>query len=346
MKSPHADALAHKVRRNVNGTVIVAGTHAPMFSIVIPTFNVEKYIARCLDSCIAQEDGDFELVIVDDCGHDQSIVIAERYAVRDGRIRVVRHDRNRGTFATRRTGVDASRGSYVIFLDPDDALQPHALSTIRRLSTVEPADIIVVGVQTIPPRRWWTTRSSLRLANGRYSREVARLAFLSNKNFALGTPGKIYARPLLEDAYRLMPFVDDHFVYAEDAVLFFACACLAQSMYVHAEQLYDYHRNTESITSAEIVRESDRRATNLNRAITYIAEVARKFHSPDTRRASEAIQARLRAEQLFHDRHENINAGACGRYWKTMLNCYQLHRNHRYLTRAAICAVTLGRVRL
>ena len=85
-------------------------------SVIIPVYNVERYIARCLDSILAQSFRDFEVVIVDDCGTDNSMMIVEQYASKDDRF-VVRHNKqNMGLMWTRREGYLNARGEYFVFL--------------------------------------------------------------------------------------------------------------------------------------------------------------------------------------------------------------------------------------
>ncbi|MBF7048155.1 glycosyltransferase family 2 protein, partial [Campylobacter volucris] len=95
-------------------------------SIILPTYNVEKYIARALDSCIKQSFKDIEIIIVDDFGNDKSIDIAKEYASTDERIKIIYNDKNLGTFASRNIGVLNSSSPYIMFLDPDDYLELNA----------------------------------------------------------------------------------------------------------------------------------------------------------------------------------------------------------------------------
>ncbi|MFK0508330.1 glycosyltransferase family 2 protein [Campylobacter jejuni] len=95
----------------------------PKISIIMPTFNVEKYIARAIESCVNQSFKDIEIIIVDDCGSDKSINIAKEYAKKDERIKIIHNEKNLGTFAARNNGVKHSNGEYLMFLDPDDYLE-------------------------------------------------------------------------------------------------------------------------------------------------------------------------------------------------------------------------------
>jgi CDP-glycerol glycerophosphotransferase len=97
----------------------------PRVSVVVPVYNVEEFLETCLDSLAAQTFEDFEAILVDDGSTDRSGEIAQRYAERDPRFRVVRQE-NGGLSKARNTGADEARGEFLVFLDSDDALPPNA----------------------------------------------------------------------------------------------------------------------------------------------------------------------------------------------------------------------------
>ena len=92
----------------------------PRISVIIPVYNVESYIERCLTSVISQSFQDFECICVDDCGNDSSIDIVQRFVKNDSRFKVVSHEKNRGLSAARNTGLDYASGEFVICIDSDD----------------------------------------------------------------------------------------------------------------------------------------------------------------------------------------------------------------------------------
>ena len=98
----------------------------PLISIILPTYNVEKYIARALDSCINQTLQDIEIIVVDDKGQDKSIDIAKEYASRDNRIKIIDNIENKGTYEARNVGVRNASSELIMFLDPDDELEFNA----------------------------------------------------------------------------------------------------------------------------------------------------------------------------------------------------------------------------
>ena len=103
----------------------------PKISVIIPVYNVEAYLAECLDSVCSQSLREIEILCVDDSSTDGSLRILEEYAAADARIRLFRNDENRGVGAARNRGLDAARGEVVYFLDSDDRIAPGTLEKIR-----------------------------------------------------------------------------------------------------------------------------------------------------------------------------------------------------------------------
>lgn len=98
-------------------------------SILVPVYKVEKYLSRCIESVIAQDFTDWELILVDDGSPDYSPEICDEYAQKDARIRVV-HKENGGLPSARLAGFKEARGKYVVFLDSDDWLMPNAIGVL------------------------------------------------------------------------------------------------------------------------------------------------------------------------------------------------------------------------
>ena len=117
-------------------------------SIVIPIYNVESYIERCLLSVVSQSYQAFECILIDDCGTDGSMNFAEQFIQNyQGKIlfRIVRHDHNGGLSAARNTGMKAAKGDYVYFMDSDDAITPDCLNTLVSLAERYPEADYVQG---------------------------------------------------------------------------------------------------------------------------------------------------------------------------------------------------------
>ena len=114
-----------------------------MISVVIPVYNVDKYITDCLESIVSQTFSEWEVVMVNDGSSDRSVEICKSFCERDSRFRVLEQE-NRGVSAARNTGIDACRGEYIFFMDADDTLSAQGLSLV--ISTVSSEDVdMVIG---------------------------------------------------------------------------------------------------------------------------------------------------------------------------------------------------------
>lgn len=105
----------------------------PLISIIVPVYEIEKYICDCLESIKTQSYPNFECLIIDDCGHDNSITLAYQLIKKwnnDNRFIIIRRNKNGGLSAARNTGIDYSSGDYIYFLDGDDKIMPQALESL------------------------------------------------------------------------------------------------------------------------------------------------------------------------------------------------------------------------
>lgn len=98
----------------------------PKISIIIPVYNVEKYLRECLDSCVNQTLEDIEIICVDDCSTDNSYKILEEYQQKDSRIRIFQQEENKKQGAARNKGLEVATGEYVWFIDSDDYIDTKA----------------------------------------------------------------------------------------------------------------------------------------------------------------------------------------------------------------------------
>ncbi len=116
-----------------------------MISVIIPVYNVEAYLPRCLDSVLKNDLEDCEIILIDDGATDHSGEICDEYAKRYAdRIRVV-HQTNGGLGAARNTGIEAAVGDWFLFLDSDDTIAPETLAVLK--NTVRTPGVQVVGFQ-------------------------------------------------------------------------------------------------------------------------------------------------------------------------------------------------------
>ena len=118
---------------------------APFFSIILPTYNSEPYLANALGDLQDQLFTDWEAIVVNDCSPDDSAAVAQRFADADPRIRIVSHEVNRGLSAARNTGQAVARGRYVWFPDPDDRYDFTLLQCVYNSLQQHEAPVVMVG---------------------------------------------------------------------------------------------------------------------------------------------------------------------------------------------------------
>lgn len=122
--------------------------HSPMFSIIVPLYNCERYVAECLESLRAQTFGDFEALVIDDATPDGSVGVAKRVAGDDGRFLFLAMERNSGLAAVRNRGIDEARGQVVVFLDSDDMLTSDALGKMEERFRMQDLDDLYFNAES------------------------------------------------------------------------------------------------------------------------------------------------------------------------------------------------------
>lgn len=117
----------------------------PIVSVIIPIYNVEKYLRECIESVLVQTYTDFELILVDDGSPDNCGKICDEYAAKDNRIRVI-HKENGGVSSARNCGIDNAKGSQIMFVDGDDTVEP---DYIQNLLIIGDEDMVQGGCKVL-----------------------------------------------------------------------------------------------------------------------------------------------------------------------------------------------------
>lgn len=291
-------------------------------SLIIPMHNVQAYIARCLESCINQSFSDIEILIIDDCGSDESVAIAREYAKRDLRIQILRNPRNLGTFASRLRGMQEARGAYVMFVDADDYLMPNACEQAYKTaqqgtnqsSTYENLPDIVHFKATyrgstnasllenlkhkaryILPTQW--SAKPLR------DSEIAYNFFLKSKHFPKFTLwDKCYKASLIKQALPYFEDIPTSLNMAEDMLKFFVLASLARSYVSVDSRLYVYCLNATSITQNPGAH--TKKIRDMHHIIKALKNLSEEIRAPYAREIAHTMSDHLRALIVLESRFD------------------------------------------
>lgn len=167
-----------------------------IISIIVPAYNVENYLSECIDSIISETTCDLEILIVNDGSTDRTGEIAENYAEKDSRIKVI-HIANSGVSVARNVGIEQSTGSYIMFVDADDALLQGALPYLLQTMCAYDADMVSGFGRRVPDGDSYDKKM---IMNNKVSLLMGMdsLRYALQDRLAYAVWGKLYKREFLE----------------------------------------------------------------------------------------------------------------------------------------------------
>lgn len=223
----------------------------PFLSIIVPVYNVEKYLEECLDSILAQTFTDYELILVDDGSTDSSGEICEHYREKSSIIKVL-HKENGGLVSARKAGVSIAEGEYIGYVDADDRIEPSMYQKLCDEATKDSADIVICDVWQWDGER--KTRIVQNLPGGFFSKEQLEQEIYPNMlyaghyyqfGFLPAVWNKIYKSEVLK---RNQMLVDERIRIGEDAACSYMCILEAKKVsYIKNEYEYYYRINRNSM---------------------------------------------------------------------------------------------------
>lgn len=165
----------------------------PKISVIIPVYNIEPYLSRCLDSVINQTYKNLEIIVINDGSTDKSGEIADSYCLIDNRVIVI-HKTNNGVSAARNAGIDKATGEYIGFVDGDDYIEPDMYELLIQNAIYNSADISHCGYKMVFPNRidlYYGTGKILLL-----NKNEGLIELLKGEIIEPGLCNKIYKREL------------------------------------------------------------------------------------------------------------------------------------------------------
>lgn len=223
----------------------------PLLSIIVPVYNAEKYLCRCLDSILAQSFSDCEVILIDDGSTDSSGAICDQYAKKHSLFKCI-HKPNGGSASARKCGYESTRGQYVAFIDSDDWIAPDMYEKMCQAARKTQADIILCNYTAVMHDK--TEVCSVPFAPGFYDRhrletEVYPYMLYTGTYYKYGISpnlwNKIFRRDLLK---KHLFHVPDDMVVGEDTLTTYSCLLEASSACIMDEALYFYRSNADSLS--------------------------------------------------------------------------------------------------
>lgn len=157
-----------------------------LISVIVPIYNVERYLGKCIESICKQSYPNLEIILVDDGSTDQSGLLCDSYALKDNRIRVI-HKQNEGLSEARNVGINAALGAWYLFVDSDDYLDLNTAESLLKAATDESCDIAVCNMLRVYEdskiRPFYRPSTELRVLDGEQRFETLRQPSVCNKLF-------------------------------------------------------------------------------------------------------------------------------------------------------------------
>lgn len=212
----------------------------PLISIIVPVYNVENMLKRCVESIKAQTFSDFELILIDDGSIDQSGEICDAYEKTDNRIIAV-HQQNQGSSAARNKGLSMARGTYLVFIDSDDWVEPNHLQNMLDCLLNSHAEMVISAFYLESRKKYWKLEEN---KPSKLDAQTIINEYFTNKLHA-GLSNKMVSRELFVKHNITFP----EYNFYEDMVVSTQLTIVASSIAYCKHPSYRYVYNDFSMTN-------------------------------------------------------------------------------------------------
>lgn len=219
----------------------------PELSVIVPIYNVQDFLRKCIDSILAQSYKNFELILVDDGSTDKSGVICDEYARNNTHIKLI-HQKNAGLVAARKRGLSLATGEYVINIDGDDWIEEETFSTLMSIIKKENTDFVQFGyfVEKLEGSSAITFPECKRIDIIDRSSVMERwLRHFNNSGIGSQVVTKLFRRDIFEEAYSNVP---EDMSNGEDYVSFFFLIQSAKNYSSTEKAFYHYRVREDSLS--------------------------------------------------------------------------------------------------
>lgn len=226
-----------------------------LVTIVVPVYNVEKYLDRCINSIVGQTYSKIEIILVDDGSPDRCPEMCSEWAKKDSRIKVI-HKENAGLGFARNTGIENATGEYICFFDSDDYIAPDTIEKAYKLAQNEKSEIVVFGMCIVNARggliREEVPQTDKLTYSGREIQEdflpdlISSLPKGKRKNLRMSACSSLFSTALIKkNKWR---FASEREIISEDVYSLLGLYKYVEKVSVLPEALYFYCKNPSSLT--------------------------------------------------------------------------------------------------
>lgn len=215
-------------------------------SVIIPIYNVEDYLAECLESVINQTYTDLEILCINDCSTDHSLAILNEYAQKDSRIIILENEINSGLAYTRNAGLKRAVGTYILFVDSDDIISADLVESCMSVSCGN--DMVCFDYRQFIGKEVYARQSAYKIKDGLYTGEAFFAESVSQDSIIFAAWSKLLSRSFLLE--NQISFYNG--ILYEDMLFSFQCYIRAKRVYSLNEKLYGYRLRKQSIMTADI----------------------------------------------------------------------------------------------
>lgn len=233
-----------------------------MVTVIVPMYNVEKYICNCLDSIVNQTYKNLQIVIVDDGSPDKSGEIADKYASQDSRITVI-HKKNQGLGLARNSGLEFAEGKYTIFVDSDDWLDLDHIESLVKVAEEKNVDVVIHSFKTCDSKG--NRVKDYIIKTGVFENVIDELLMpmlassdsnAQDKTLPIGAWCKLYKTEIIKN--NKLRFINEKEFIAEDIFFNIDYLSCCQNGVAIEEYGYNYRKNENSISNAYNKQRSQR----------------------------------------------------------------------------------------
>lgn len=244
-----------------------------MISVVVPVYNVERYLPYCMSSILAQNVTDMEIVLIDDGSTDNSGVLCDQYVKRYSNVKAV-HQKNAGLSAARNTGIEMAKGEFITFVDSDDMLAEGFISAAIELANVYQADFIAFSNMRCEAEARWPMKCQSQSENFEthvYDESVQKMQkFLIGAEIGTTAWAKVYRRELFETIRYPVG------KYHEDVFTTYKVVDKAHRIVTTSQVGYLYRKSPNSITTSGF---SEKRLDSIEGKLQQLAFIQKNYPS-------------------------------------------------------------------